>query len=80
MLDGVENQADVIVSNILAEIIVRFVGDAYNNLRPGGYFITSGIIQKKKQLVRDQLTEAGFNIISVGEMEDWVSIVAKKPE
>lgn len=80
LLDGVENQADVIVSNILAEIIVRFVGDAYNNLRPSGYFITSGIIQKKKQLVRDQLTEAGFNIISVGEMEDWVSIVAKKPE
>lgn len=80
LLDGVESQADVIVSNILAEIIVRFVEDAYNNLRPGGYFITSGIIQKKKQLVRDQLTEAGFNIISVSEMEDWVSIVAKKPE
>ncbi|GEN86389.1 50S ribosomal protein L11 methyltransferase [Oceanobacillus sojae] len=80
LLDGVESQADMIVSNILAEIIVRFVEDAYNSLRPGGYFITSGIIQKKKQLVRDQLTEAGFDIISVSEMEDWVSIVAKKPE
>ncbi|WP_152656297.1 50S ribosomal protein L11 methyltransferase [Oceanobacillus sp. CFH 90083] len=80
LLDGVESQADVIVSNILAEIIVRFVEDAYHNLRPGGYFITSGIIQKKKQLVRERLVEAGFHIISVSEMEDWVSIVAKKPE
>ncbi|MEK4305226.1 50S ribosomal protein L11 methyltransferase [Oceanobacillus sp. M60] len=80
LLDGVDGQADVIVSNILAEIIVRFVEDAYKNLRPGGHFITSGIIQKKKQLVRDRLTEAGFEIISVSELEDWVSIVAKKPE
>ncbi|WP_368900649.1 50S ribosomal protein L11 methyltransferase [Oceanobacillus oncorhynchi] len=80
LLDGVDSQADVIVSNILAEIIVRFVEDAYKNLRPGGHFITSGIIQKKKQLVRDRLTEAGFEIISVSELEDWVSIVAKKPE
>ncbi|GGP12590.1 50S ribosomal protein L11 methyltransferase [Oceanobacillus neutriphilus] len=80
LLDGVEGQVDVIVSNILAEIIVRFVREAYNNLRPGGHFITSGIIQKKKQSVRDQLVEAGFDIISVSEMEDWVSIVAKKPE
>ncbi|WP_080874656.1 50S ribosomal protein L11 methyltransferase [Oceanobacillus timonensis] len=80
LLDGVEEQADVIVSNILAEIIVRFVEDAYSNLRPGGHFITSGIIQKKKQLVRDRLTEAGFDILSVSEMEDWVSIIAKKPD
>ncbi|CEI84194.1 ribosomal protein L11 methyltransferase [Oceanobacillus oncorhynchi subsp. incaldanensis] len=80
LLDGVDSQADVIVSNILAEIIVRFVEDAYKNLRPGGHFITSGIIQKKKQFVRDRLTEAGFEIISVSELEDWVSIVAKKPE
>lgn len=80
LLDGVEEQADVIVSNILAEIIVRFVEDAYKNLRPGGYFITAGIIQKKKEFVRDSLTEAGFDIISVSELEDWVSIIAGKPE
>ncbi|GIO22079.1 50S ribosomal protein L11 methyltransferase [Oceanobacillus sp. J11TS1] len=80
LLDGVEGHADVIVSNILAEIIVRFVQDAYSNLRPGGYFITSGIIQNKKQLVRERLVEAGFDIISISEMEDWISIVAQKPE
>ncbi|MFD1066335.1 50S ribosomal protein L11 methyltransferase [Oceanobacillus locisalsi] len=80
LLDGVEEQADVIVSNILAEIIVRFVEDAYKNLRPGGYFITAGIIQKKKEFVRDSLAEAGFDIISVSELEDWISIIAGKPE
>lgn len=79
LLEGIDGQADVIVSNILAEIIVRFVDDAWHNLKNGGYFITSGIIQNKKQLVRDTLTNQGFEIITLNEMEDWVSIVAKKP-
>lgn len=78
LLDHVDEQADIIVSNILAEIIVRFVEEAYNNLKDGGLFITSGIIQNKKQLVKDRLINQGFEIISVNEMEDWISIVAKK--
>ncbi|GAQ19325.1 ribosomal protein L11 methyltransferase [Oceanobacillus picturae] len=78
LLDHVNDQADIIVSNILAEIIVRFVDDAWRNLKPGGYFITSGIIQNKKQLVKDKLEEQGFTIIQVNELEDWVSIVARK--
>ncbi|KHF31244.1 Ribosomal protein L11 methyltransferase [Anoxybacillus sp. BCO1] len=49
LLDRVDEQADVIVANILAEIILRFVDDAYRLLRSGGVFITSGIIQTKKQ-------------------------------
>ncbi|WP_067727369.1 50S ribosomal protein L11 methyltransferase [Oceanobacillus damuensis] len=80
LLNHVSMKADVIVSNILAEIIVRFIEDAWNNLIEGGYFITSGIIQKKKQLVKQKLEEQGFSIIAVNEMEDWVSIVARKNE
>ncbi|MEN1969352.1 50S ribosomal protein L11 methyltransferase [Lentibacillus sp. N15] len=78
LLDHVNMQADVIVSNILAEIIVRFVPDAWNNLKEGGIFITSGIIQPKKQIVRDQLLENGFTILAINEMEDWISIIARK--
>ncbi|MCM3396868.1 50S ribosomal protein L11 methyltransferase [Oceanobacillus profundus] len=78
LLDHVNKQVNVIVSNILAEIIVRFVDDAWDNLVSDGLFITSGIIQNKKQLVKDKLTEQGFEIIAVNEMEDWISIVARK--
>ncbi|MGJ9457014.1 50S ribosomal protein L11 methyltransferase [Oceanobacillus sp. CF4.6] len=80
LLNNINMKADVIVSNILAEIIVRFVDDAWNNLVDGGLFITSGIIQNKKQLVKDKLLEQGFEIVAVNEMEDWISIVAKKNE
>lgn len=78
LLDNVEMDADLIVSNILAEIIVRFVGDAWENLKHDGLFITSGIIQTKKQMVIDSLEKQGFSILEVDELEDWVSIVAQK--
>ncbi|WP_087971720.1 50S ribosomal protein L11 methyltransferase [Oceanobacillus rekensis] len=78
LLNNVNKKADIIVSNILAEIIVQFVDDAWDNLVDGGLFITSGIIQTKKQLVKDKLIQQGFEIIAVNEMEDWISFVAKK--
>ncbi|MBN8191016.1 50S ribosomal protein L11 methyltransferase [Bacillus sp. NTK074B] len=79
LLNGVTGQADVIVANILAEIILRFTEDAYELVKPGGYFITSGIIQPKKQEVRDSLEAAGFEIEEIMVMEDWVAIIACKP-
>ncbi|SER18163.1 ribosomal protein L11 methyltransferase [Gracilibacillus ureilyticus] len=79
LLNNVDTSPDVIVANILAEIILRFEKDAYRLLKPGGLFITSGIIQAKKQLVKDRLEEAGFDILEVNQMEDWISIIAKKP-
>ncbi|MEN2765939.1 50S ribosomal protein L11 methyltransferase [Ornithinibacillus xuwenensis] len=78
LLNQVDMKANIIVSNILAEIIVRFISDAWNNLVEGGYFITSGIIQAKKQMVLEQLENQGFEIIAINELEDWVSIIVRK--
>ncbi|VVM32064.1 Ribosomal protein L11 methyltransferase (EC 2.1.1.-), partial [Terribacillus sp. AE2B 122] len=78
LLEGVEVEADVIVSNILAEIILKFTDDAFKLIKPGGLFITSGIISQKKGDVKDALIASGFDIVEVNEMEDWVAIIAKK--
>lgn len=78
LLNQIEVNADIIVSNILAEIIVKFVQDAWNNLKENGLFITSGIIDKKKQLVIDELQKTGFTIIEINEQEEWICIVAQK--
>ncbi|MCY8297811.1 50S ribosomal protein L11 methyltransferase, partial [Bacillus inaquosorum] len=43
-----------------------------------GHFITSGIIGHKKQEVKEALEQAGFTIVEILSMEDWVSIIAKK--
>ncbi|MGX1900998.1 50S ribosomal protein L11 methyltransferase [Thermolongibacillus altinsuensis] len=78
LLDRIEGSADIIVANILAEIILRFVDDAYRLLNSGGLFITSGIIQTKKQEVKEGLIRAGFTIEETLTMEDWVAFIARK--
>ncbi len=79
LLNGITGTADVIVANILAEIILRFVEDAFSLVKPGGHFITAGIIQQKKQDVKTGLLKAGFEIVETLTMEDWVSFIARRP-
>jgi len=79
LLNNVDVEADLIVSNILAEIIVRFTDDAFRLLKSGGHFITSGIIQNKRNEVKARLEESGFEIVETNKMEDWTSIIARKP-
>lgn len=78
LLDAVKGEADIIVANILAEVILRFVDDAYRLVKKDGYFISSGIILQKKEVVKEAILKAGFTIEEIITMEDWVSIIAKK--
>lgn len=78
LLDNVSEQADIVIANILAEIIMTFTDDAFSIVKPGGLFITSGIIAAKKDDVKDALQKSGFLIEEVMMMEDWVTIISKK--
>lgn len=78
LLEGISEKANIIVSNILADIIILFPQDAYDCLEDGGLFISSGIIKEKQDLVEDHLTRVGFTIKEVNSIDHWVSIVAEK--
>ena len=78
LLDGIQLEADVIVANILAEVIVAFVADAHRCLRSGGYFLTSGIYIKKQEEVKHALLSQQFVIEESFYKNDWVAILAKK--
>jgi ribosomal protein L11 methyltransferase len=80
LLDAIEEPGDVVVANILAEIIISFTDDAFNVVKPGGHYITSGIISAKKNDVKEALEASGFVVEDVMMMEDWVTIISKKPE
>ena len=79
LLDGIHTQADLIVANILAEIIVPLIPQAYENLKPGGKFLVSGIIDDKAPLIRQKLQEQGFVIDDEQQMKDWHGMIAHKP-
>ncbi|KIY21080.1 MULTISPECIES: 50S ribosomal protein L11 methyltransferase [Mesobacillus] len=78
LLDGIAEGADIVVANILAEVILRFADDAGRIVKNGGSFIASGIIQQKKEVVKEAIMDAGFEIEEIITMEDWVAIIGKK--
>lgn len=75
---GVTLPVDLVVANILAEIILLFIDDVYEALKPGGIYITSGIIGQKAAEVEQALEKAGFKLIQTNRDQDWVAIAASK--
>ncbi len=75
LLDNVSGKADIIVSNIIAEIIVNMIPDLKEYLINNGIFIASGIITEKLQLVKEALIDNGFNIVEEKVMNDWAVII-----
>ena len=78
LLEGISDEVDVVVANILAEVILRFTDDVAKTVKPGGYFIAAGIIQQKKDQVKESIETAGFDIEETLRMEDWVAFIAKR--
>lgn len=67
---------DMVVANILADVIIPLSEVIKENLKPGGIFISSGIIDTKESAVRAALIENGFKILDVMRMGEWVSFSA----
>ena len=78
LLESITVEPQVIIANILAEVIVTFSQDAANLLPEDGLFIVSGIIEEKRNFVKEDLLAKGFEIVESVLMEDWVAIIAQK--
>lgn len=76
LLDVVEGKADIIVSNIVAEIIAGMTKDLKEYLNDNGIFITSGIIIDKIELVEKALLENGFKVLDIMKKNEWACIIA----
>ena len=70
---------DIVVANILAEVLQALTPVIVSQLKPGGIYITSGIIDDKEQVVRDAVEAAGLELLEVTYQGEWVSVTARKP-
>ena len=71
---------DIVAANILADVLVELTPVVVNQMKPGGIYITSGIIDEKEQTVVDAVTAAGLEVLSVTYQGEWVCVTARKPE
>lgn len=71
-------QYEIVVANILADVIIPLSGVLAKTMSKDSLFISSGIIDMKKDEVKEALLSNGFEILEVIQMGDWFSFVAKK--
>ena len=69
---------DIVVANILADVLVPLTPVIMNQLKPGGIYITSGIIDDKEQTVVEAVKAAGLEVVEVTYQGEWVSVTARK--
>ena len=69
---------DIVVANILANVLVPLTPVIISQLKKGGIYITSGIINTKEEEVKKAHLDAGLEILEVHHQGDWVSITSRK--
>lgn len=69
---------DIVVANILADVLVPLTPVIIEQLKPGGIYITSGIIDDKEQTVVEAVKAAGLKVLEVTYQGEWVSVTAQK--
>ena len=65
-------------ANILADVLIPLTPVIKSRLKPGGIYITSGILDVKEQEVREAVEGAGLAVVEITRQGEWVSITARK--
>ena len=69
---------DIVLANILADVLVPLTPVILHQLKTGGIYITSGIIDAKEETVVEAVKEAGLEVLEVTYQGEWVSVTARK--
>ena len=69
---------DIVVANILADVLVPLTPVILNQLKKGGVYITSGIIDDKEDTVVEAVKAAGLEVLEVTYQGEWVSVTSRK--
>ena len=80
LLDNVNEKADIVIANIIADVIIMIAAPVKNHIAEGGKFICSGISSERRQDVYDALIEAGYNVLDVSERGGWCAMAAEIKE
>ena len=68
---------DIVVANILADVLVPLTPVIVHQMKKGGIYIASGIINTKEETVRGAVEAAGLEILEVTYQGEWVSVTAR---
>jgi ribosomal protein L11 methyltransferase len=78
LTEGVDYKADIVVANLMADLVIRLSPAASRHLDRGGWYITSGILDIKEEVVCEAIRDAGFDIVDVLSDGEWRAVMAVK--
>jgi len=76
LMDSITGQADIIVGNLIADLILKMASAIPAHLKPEGCFVGSGIIKDRLPDVTDALAQQGLFVTKVKEAGEWAAVVA----
>ncbi len=69
---------DIVTANILADVLIPLTPIIVNQMKKGAYYITSGILDVKEEVVVEAVKAAGLTVVEVTHQGEWVSVTARK--
>ena len=69
---------DIVTANILADVLVPLTPVIVAQMKKGAYYITSGILDVKEEVVVEAVKAAGLTVVEVTHQGEWVSVTARK--
>lgn len=69
---------DIVAANILADVLVPLTPVIVHQMKKGAYYITSGILDVKEEVVREAVEKAGLTLVGVTKQGEWVCVTARK--
>ena len=78
LLESVDETADIVVANIIADVICMMAATVRSHIVPGGLFICSGIARERKDEVLSALNEAGYTDLDIRDKGEWTAIAARR--
>ncbi len=69
---------DIVTANILADVLVPLTPVIIHQMKKGGIYITSGIIDEKESTVVEAVKAAGLEVLEIAHQGEWVSVTARK--
>ena len=69
---------DIVTANILADVLIPLTPVIVHQMKKGAYYITSGILDVKEEVVVEAVKAAGLTVVEITHQGEWVSVTARK--
>ncbi len=78
LLEAADSDANVVIANIIADVIIHISAPVRALIREGGVFICSGIAREREDEVIDALKKAGYGKLDIRNDGEWTAIACQR--